>query len=503
MEISKPAPLKPTNNNHKPSKTIKSLETSTDDHETGSILHTNELAFLYNSLSVDETSRLQQYDLPQKKAKLKKIKGSGFKINKANLLSSQSERPKDDSTRSHVDKDMIILAIKQLQNKMSKTNTVNKIEHFDLQRGVKILTPKQTQQSNNHLNTPKSKPLPKIIRQKSSNIYKLPKQNAESTPTVHHNSYTKYLAGKSNLNLKTDISFRRNHPSRENLEYSFLKEATPDTGYMNFLNKTRMSQLTSYQKSTSSSQKLPLVAVQRPSNDNLLTSDSFNHSITKSTSKFNEISRTSFDSIDFVKKISPQNKYDLPDVDNSNQPSKFTQQNYEYVLDFSTVDVMEKKHVPKVNISAPCTTPLATPISDILHLNKINEMIPDINNNHMNSSRVCRTHRTLIEKNSSDRRKTKRNRPRNDLNANFLSNSMHNLTFNSLNESIQTHLNDLKKGHLPSADDDEIPYQLETSISDKDDIEPPIPQPRTKSAHDKLSEMNDKLYLDIFIPCIR
>lgn len=118
MEISKPAPLlKP-----RKAKTIKSLETSTQEDE---ILHTNELAFLYNSISLDETTQQQQqqhqspykHELP-KKAKLKKIKGSGFKVKK-NLGSSQSERV--ETEQSNVDKDMIILAIKQLQNKMSKT----------------------------------------------------------------------------------------------------------------------------------------------------------------------------------------------------------------------------------------------------------------------------------------------------------------------------------------------------------------------------------------------
>lgn len=75
---------------------------------------------------------------------------------------------------------------------------------------------------------------------------------------------------------------------------------------------------------------------------------------------------------------------------------------------------------------------------------------------------------------------------------------MHNLTFTTFNESIQTHLDELKNSQRPQ-DDGKVHIEAESNSGETMDYE----IVGKKSGHDRVSEMNDKLYLDIFIPCIR
>ncbi len=168
-----------------------------------------------------------------KRGKKHKIRGSGFNTNKHLLSSSNFELSLDG-------KDMSILTIGQLQEKLdldlheiselkatrsNKKSTVTSIlKEADTQTGAKLQRGK-----------------PKNV----STSFKLltkPRHVVEAS----NNYYAKYLAGKSNLNLKSELAFvRKKHASVEGLDKRVvLKESltTPmdsvNGGYMNYLNKT-------------------------------------------------------------------------------------------------------------------------------------------------------------------------------------------------------------------------------------------------------------------------
>lgn len=108
---------------------------------------------------------------------------------------------------------------------------------------------------------------------------------------------------------------------------------------------------------------------------------------------------------------------------------------------------------------------------------------------------------------------------------NNLTKSMGNLTFNALNESIQNHIDELKSNLKPIrqnttpgvnlTDSEAIRYlqkstrydnKRRTVNSKEIDQVPKIDTPDEKETEqeiaEKVSNINDKLYLDIFIPCM-
>jgi len=169
-----------------------------------------------------------------KRGKKHKIRGSGFNTNK-HLLSSSNFKLSLDG------KDMSILTIGQLQDKLD-------LDLHEISKELKTTRSNKKSTATSILKEADTQTGAKPQRGKPKNVstsFKLltkPKHVVEAS----NNYYAKYLAGKSNLNLKSELAFvRKKHASMEGLDRRVvLKESltTPtdsvNGGYMNYLSKT-------------------------------------------------------------------------------------------------------------------------------------------------------------------------------------------------------------------------------------------------------------------------
>ncbi len=238
---------------------------------------------------------------------------------------------------------------------------------------------------------------------------------------------------------------------------------------------------------------------------NNLISDSFS---IRSTSKFNDISHSSFESIDFVKKISPQIKYDLQQQSDQLQLATFQSESNspEFLHEFIKDEFLTERH-------KSCPSPV-----EELNYKFENTIFSDYANRRSKALK-----KPFVKSSGTI---TIHNKPQ----KNNLTKSIEYMTINKLNETIENHIDELcksaksiKRRKETVNDLDMVKYLQMTGIRKKV-VSPKLVKEKkvpvivvtarqecdedkeeedvVQEVEEKVSSVNDKLYLDIFIPCI-